>query len=283
MQNIYKKLGLLASCAIVIIASGEATGPGTYELYSSTAEATSVLSGSALQASNSTGNLVILPVAGSLTHNTGNLTVDDGDYSLTDPDGPDAQNILTDGSSNLTYNDNFSGTYSSVISYQQNYQVSGTGYDVTGLIGIATKNADIPDSGSTTYTGEATAVVVTNSSGFDLESGTSEVAANFGTGTANVTLNGFTSYSQATGLVAPAPIDEIKITNMTINGNGFTNGTATTLNSGSVVDIIGLNNNQTSIGNFFGLNEAGTGPAEVGGHVLMQGDSGIVTGTYLAK
>lgn len=284
MQKLYSKISILASCALLIVASGgEPNSEGLYELYSSTAAKTSVLSGSTQQANNASGALKLLSVSGSLVHNSGKLNVDDGNYSLTDDNGPDSKKIFTDGGSTLTYNGGFSGSYKYALTYQQAYELNGVTYDANGIIGIATKSADMPTSSSVTYNGEATAVVVTASSGHDLKSGTSQVVANFGTGKASITLNGFTSFNQVTGLAQTAPIDEIKITDISINGNGFSGGTFVTSKSGTTVDITGANSSKTSQSQFYGLNSAGTAPAETGGHVLMQGDDGIISGSYLAK
>lgn len=287
MKKILNKLSLLSCISIVVVGGCQTTGGGSpstsYEAFNSTAQKTSTLSGVVQQSNGTTGAKKLLSVSGSLTHNTDGTTVDDGSYKLVDSDGADSKMVISDGTSTLQYKGNFTGDYKYARTFQQSYAVDGVSYDTTGIIGIATRAENMPKSSVATYTGEAEAVVIIENAGFDLKSGTSSVSADFGTGKVSVTLNGFTGADLQQNQNGTIPIDEIKITDMTISGNGFSGGTVTTLKSGNVVDVIGSNVSQTSQGSFFALNEDGAAPAEVGGLVLMQGDTGLISGTYLAK
>lgn len=281
-------------CASLVIASGKTAAGGggsasggstnpAYELIGSTADKTSVLSGSALQANNSNVTLKLTTIKGSLKHDSKATVVEDGTYTLTDKNGPNKKDIVGDGISALTYKGSFTGNYNYANSFVQSYSVAGTNFDSIGIIGIATKSADMPTSDSATYKGEAEAVVVHSSGGFDLKSGISNVKADFGASKASITLNGFTSIDQSTGKPGAAPIDEIKITDIAISGSGFSGGSFATSKNGTAVDIVGANAKSQSISNFFGLNAKGDAPSEVGGHVLMEGKGGLVSGSYIAQ
>lgn len=286
MKNLYIKLGILSSCACLLIGSGDVpggSGNAAYELFNSTAAKASTLNGSALQTNTKTGELKLLPVSGTLQHNSGSSQIQNGQYTIADTDGSDANGILSDGKSTLKYSGNFTGDYKYAATYQQNYKIGNIAHDATGIVGIATLANDMPNNSTSTYNGEAEAIVITAAGGFDLNKGNSKVVANFGTSKVSVTLNGFTAIDQTTGIAGSAPIDEIKIADMSLNGSGFSGGSFSTTKAGTIVDITGANNSNAAQGSFFGMNAGNTAPAEVGGHVLMQGDGGVVMGTYLAK
>ena len=282
-------IGLLTGCggssSGVKPTSGDNTNTTpSYEKMNSTANVTSTLSGSGIRSNGTTGAIGVVNTNGTLKHDAGATTINDNTYALTDNDGFNGNNVMTDGSSTLTSDgtQGFSGTYEYVRAYNQTYTSGGVTYDTTGIYGIATKTSDMPTSGSATYTGAATAIVVTATQGFDLSSGTSNVNADFGAGTVDVTLNGFTATDQATGNAATAPIDTISVSDMTISGNGFSGGTATTSNGGTTTSITGANTSSSAQGHFFGYDSANSRPDEVGGNVLIQGDDGRVIGTFIA-
>lgn len=287
MKNIFIKLALLSSSAAILIASGSAPGGSgsnaAYELFNSTADKTSSFAGVAQQNNDNNGVIRLVKPAGSLQHKSGNIVIDDGDYSLKDSDGADDNNIVTDGKATLVYKGNFSDSYKYATTFQEAYTKNKIKYDVVGIIGIATKGTDMPKTKTATYKGEAEALVITKTSGFDLSKGKSTLTANFATSKISATLNGFTAVNQSTGKAGSAPIDEIKITDMSITNNQFKGGTVTTRKAGAAVNVVGGNASDDSQGNFYGLNAAGDAPAEVGGRVLIQGDDGIVSGLYLAK
>lgn len=293
MKNTYLKLVILSSCALSIVATGDTTAGGaggggsdnigSYELFKSSAAKTSTLNGTAQQIGGSATSRKLLNVSGSLTHNTGSITVKDATYTLTDTNGANANKVISDGTSSLTYSPDFSGDYQFAAPYFQTYKDDTISYDVNGIIGIATKTSDIPTSNSAIYNGEAQAIIITPTSGFDLKSGKSEIVANFATAKVTATLNGFTSTDQTTGLPDFAPIDEIKITDMSISGNQFSSGTISTTLDGKAVNLIGTNSTSTAQGSFFGYNNTDKTPGEVGGHILSYGDAGIISGSYMAK
>lgn len=255
----------------------------SYQTLDSKAEATSSLGGIALRSNGATGSLDVTQSTGTITHNSGAIVLDDGTYSFSDSDGPDANRVLTDGRSTVVRGSrSFTGTYEYVTVYEQTYVSGGVTFDTNGIFGVVTRPADIPTTGSATYTGEAAAQLVTSTEGFDLSNGTSTVTADFGSGTVDVTMTGFTATNLATGNAGPAPIDTITATGMQIAGNRFSGGTVSTTNGGATASPTGPNTTAVAQGAFFGYDTANSTPDEVGGIFLMQGDNGIITGGFIA-
>lgn len=255
----------------------------SYETLNSTASKTSTLGGVALRSNDSNGAFDIVTISGTTTHNTGNTTVTDGTYSLTDSDGFNGAGVLTDGSSTINTNTGvLSGTYEYVSFYEQSYTSGGNEYDSVGIGGVITSASDVPKTGSATYTGGAAGSIATATQGFELEKGTSTVTADFAAGTVDATLTGFTSRDQATGKAVTAPIDTISVTGMTIAGNGFSGGTTSITNAGAVVNLTGANTTKTAQGAFFGYDAAASAPDEVGGLILQKGDDGVIAGGFIA-
>jgi hypothetical protein len=106
--------------------------------------------------------------------------------------------------------------------------------------------------------------------------GTSNIVAIFaGNGSVNATLNGFANDSGA------APIDTIKLQNMTIAENSYSGGTIVTELNGQTVDATG-GGTSAAKGTFFGYTASGQ-PAETGGVFIKTGDAGQISGAFLGK
>lgn len=147
--------------------------------------------------------------------------------------------------------------------------------------GVATRPQDMPSSGNASYTGEAVGTLVTGTQGFDLASGTSTVNANFGNSTVDVTMNGFTVRDQTSGATNNAPLDTVAVNGMTIADNGFSGGTAEVSLNGSGVNVTGTNTSHTAQGHFFGFDTGTSEPDEIGGSLLVTGDSGRIVTTFI--
>ena len=260
---------------------GGGTGPSpefttNYQTLNSTANTSSTLVGSAAKGNATTGNITVSGVVGTLNHNTGRLVLNDGTYAFVDPNGLN-NGVATDGSSVLTADGNqgFSGSYDFVTAYEQTYVAGGDNYTVPGFYGVGTTDADSNlVSGTVTYRGEARGVVGVSSSSTVLTNGDSTVSVNFNSNNVNVILNNFDT--------STAPIDEIRITGMTLSGGEYTGGSFTTLNNGSNVFVTGANTSTDANGNLFGVNSAGNAPDETAGIVVSYGDSGLVVGAFIA-
>lgn len=273
-------LGALAAC-------GGSSNPRVAELQTlaSTEDISSVLAGSSLQSNGTTGALVLATTTGTLQHDTGGTTLDDGTYALTDADGTNNANQLSDDNSTLTAGlDGFTGSYAFTESYEQAYTVDGVSYDSTGIVGIVIDARDMPASGAATFTGEALGTVNIASDGFDLTAGTSTVTATFSDegGTVDLVMNAFTSTSQSGDETATNPIDTISALGMVIDGNSFSGGTITTALAGEDVDLLGGSATSVAAGHFFGYNSDDAQPDEVGGVLLMQGDAAVINGAFIA-
>lgn len=280
-QSIYK-FCLILVCTTSLVASGGGSGGGDggYQAFNSTADVTSILGGQTLQTNGTNGQVLISNVTGTLKHKSGALSIKNGGYTLDDNDGFDANNIATDGKSSLVFQP--SNDFKYVVYFEQNFTRDNVNYDVEGVMGVTTKADDIPNSGSAHFAGNASAVVISTAGGFDLTNGNSSIDANFATGKVNVELNNFT-ISNHTGSNNAAPIDSIKVSDMTISGNKFSGGTLETFKSGTTVNVTGANSVSGKTGNFFGYNTTTSTPAEAAGVLTQYGDDGSVSAKFMAK
>ena len=254
----------------------------SYETISSTSTSTSTVKGTAVRSNGTSGALDLTKTSGSLTHNTGAISLNDGNYLFTDNDGFSGGS-MTDGNASLTSDgkQGFSGTYDYVRPYSQTYSSGGVSYTSQGVYGVVTSSNDIPTGGSAQYTGEATGVLVTGAAGYDLNNGRATVTVDFNAGQVDVVLDNFSASDQSTGLAATAPVDSITISGMTISGNEFNGGTVITNANGSTVDITGTNTTSDANGYFYGYDSSTSAPDEVAGSYLTQGDSGRLLGTFI--
>lgn len=244
-------------------------------------ETQNVLGGTAIRSNAATGELQMVTLTGTKYHDTRATVVSDGSYTLVDDDGFDRADRISDGHSTLSLRPVFQN-YTALRVFDQAYAVNGVRFDSVGILGVLTRPADIPTSGSATYFGRSDVVVVTANEGFSLQ-GQSIVDADFsGSGSVNVTMDRFVASNMRTGLTTDAPFDAITISDMVMSGNQFSGGTITTLQNSSVIFITGANTVASSQGAFFGYDPALRRSDEVGGMVLVQGDDGIVIGNFLA-
>ena len=276
MLSLIRRFGILATLPLLAACGGSATTtPTVYQAFAGTDASNSVIGGNGIK------NSQLVTLSGDYQHDSGALTVTDGTYTLTDSDGFDADDVAKDGVSTLRANtSSFAGTYEFARPFVQS---NAGGADVFGVLGLETAASDMPQSITATYVGEATGVIDTGSQGFTLSDGTSHIVANFDIGTVNVTMSDFNIVDVFTEASVTGPIDEISITGMLISGNTFRNGTITTRLNGATVDLIGNNAQRNAAGSFLGITSDGTRPDEVGGAVLLQGDSGLVNGLFVAN
>ncbi|MGB0499000.1 MAG: hypothetical protein ACPGID_11730 [Rubricella sp.] len=154
------------------------------------------------------------------------------------------------------------------------------------IIGVPTEAADMPTSGSATYSGESFIQGATTfDGGSDLDSGgVASVAVDFsGAGSATITLD---SFPGADGL----PFDSIVISGVTISGGGLDFSSAslallTDTPSNIEDDVLGSGFILDGDGGFFGPvgpQTGGTGPDHVGGAFGAEGANGQVFGGFLA-
>jgi hypothetical protein len=258
-----------ATSIAALAACGGGSGPRTAEVepLASTENVTSTLGGVALQSNGSTGVLSVLTTEGTLMHESGAVTLNDGTYTLSDADGVDDDGLFTDGTSTVsTESVAFTGDYDFTQAYEQTYTADGIAYDSTGITGVVIDARDMPSTGNATFTGEAIGSVNVAADGFDLTAGTSTLTATFSSdgGTIDLVMSDFTSTSQSGDDTSVNPIDTISALGMTIDGNGFTGGTLTTALDGTDVDIIGGSTTTAATGSFFGYNSDVAQPDEVG-------------------
>lgn len=207
--------------------------------------------------------------------------VSDGDYLLVDGNGFDDAGRLTDGQSTLSLRPAASN-YTSLRTFEQIYTVNGVSYDSVGVLGVATRPEDLPTEGSATYRGTSDLIIIAQGQGFSVAADSKVVASFSGSGSVNVTIDRFVTTDLMTGDASTAPIDEIRVTGMSISDGGFSGGTIQTLQRDEAIDIIGADPSAVSEGVFFGYDATLSQPDEVGGMILMTGRDGTVLGSFIA-
>lgn len=282
MKCIVVKSGIAIGSMFVLSACSSAPTTPSYQTFSaavsnSTGTTPTPLGGAAIRSNGSTSALDITNTTGAINHTTGEVSVFDGTYPLTDADGFDVANVLTDGSATLAATSSVISTssYDYVVTVSGQYTSGGVSYDSTGFLGVVTEAADIPSAGPATYSGASDATITTAGSTQRLTSGSSNLVADFSAGTATLTMTGFTTST-------PALLDTITATGMVMTGNTLSGGTLETFLNTAPVNLTGTNTVSNASANFFGYDTTNSIPDEVAGVILMDGDSGIITGAFVA-
>lgn len=244
------------------------------EKLSSTASAISPFAGIGIRSGDET-QFRITHNFGTLDHETGAIAYSDGDYTLVDPNGF-STGIAVDGFGGALSRDldRFSSNYDYVMPVTFSYESQGVIYTTAGFAGIITDSVDVPVSGNASYSGEVVGTLLTSDKFFDLADGTSTALVNFGSGTVDVTLDGFT-------LENDIPINSIEIIGMTISGSTFSGGELTTFLDNVSVDVTGANTLTASEGMFFGWDDTFGTPDEISGATISSGDDAVLLFTYI--
>lgn len=156
---------------------------------------------------------------------------------------------------------------------------TGTFYSILqGTYGIEAPASAITSTGTAVYNGDAIGRVYSESltpPNTLLTDGVSLLAVDFGSGTADLTMDQF-SYGTTFN-----EFDEVRVNGMSISGNRLNGGNAILLKNGAVVDAMGANTEASATAAFYGTVD-GTGvPDEVGGQVYFRGDSNSFVGTFV--
>lgn len=229
------------------------------------------------QTGQEANTIPLLEVSGSVRHDVGPLSLDDGQYAFTgtmryiDPDDPDLGVYFSDGNGGIYFLSAFDGeTFDYVLRYNGQYQISGQSYSSEGVAGIVTAESDVPSTGTAEYAGVAFGSGATVSGGsFELLSGNAAASVDFLEGTLSLTADGFADVG--------APVDEVRVSGASIDGASFSGGTISLLIDGSSADgILGGNIQSQFGGNFYGYDDALDIPDELGGIALKAGDDGYV-------
>lgn len=230
-------------------------GSALEETLSEAEEETIVLTGVAIVVDEATGQRVIV-------RREGVYTAEDESRTL--------------GESPLELTDDVPGAFVVTSSFVQE------AIGAVGVVGVATETADMPTEGSATFTGGAVGFVITGDSGVRLSNGQSTVTANFASGLVDVDLNNFSGVSQVSGNVVDTPFDSLTLLEAAIVDGGFTGGILTSTGDNSVAEVIGGNTTIQAEGQFYGINDATGDPAEVGGLIHAQGDTGQIFTSFIA-
>lgn len=282
-------LGVMLTPVLVLTLSAcsgsSSATPPVYHALSSTTGGDSTLAGTAGRVDPNTDAAGLQTTSGTVTHANGALSLTDDQFTFTDADGPDADMDVgyVNGTDRVTQISTalISQTYDFVQPYQQTYTHGGKVYRSSGVFGVVTSAGDVPTSGTATYTGQG-AVFVKDNLGIDqAERGSTSttVAANFGSGSVDVTMSGINGSAGGT-----QDFDEITATGMTISGNSFTGGAIDVTNGGGSVlsNITGPGITTTGGGHFFGYDASASGPDEAAGTLVVDGLEGSVIAVFAA-
>lgn len=265
--------------------------PQNYEPLASTVATRSTLGGSVLRWPVGSARQEPVSLTGDRVGDTGRTKLNDGVYLFVYKHGVNTiGNVVDLAGAYGTFGDNrFSGTYDYVRPYNIRYTTTaGTG-GFTGFAGVITDLSDTPNAGNASYSGNVFIDKYdqggTNATTVRYTRGTSTIDVDFSAGTANVDLHSFLAVENGFGipiLPASAPFDQVKGTGMTINGAQFTGGYWATYKGGNWIDIVGTNPTSNSSSTFFGYDPTISAPDEVAGVFVINGDTAIVTGQYIA-
>ena len=251
-----------------------------YETIYSEAAATSNLRGVGFgipQTGQEANEIPLLTVSGSVQHDVGRLSLDDGQYAFTgtmyyvDPGDPDQGVYFSDGNGGVYFLSAFDGaTFDYVLRYNCEYRIGAATYSSEGVAGIVTANADVPSAGAAVYSGVAFGSGATVSGGsFELLSGDAAATVDFDGGTLSLLADGFADIG--------APVDEVRVTGAVIDGASFGGGAVSLLNDGASAEaILGTNVQSQFGGSFYGYDGTLDIPDELGGILLKAGDDGYV-------
>jgi len=191
-----------------------------YVTLDQTNDLVSKLSGVAILINPSTQTSQSVDLTGTFGNKNGQLVLNNGTYEFT---------TNTTGTSGGTYvDDSKTGTlivmnadsirtagYANMV--DMFYVKDGISYNAIGIVGVPTVAADMPSTGTASFTGHVVGSAITTEQGVDIVDGTSKIDVDFGTsGTVNVTLDAFTFQDQAGSSTSSGPFDKIAITGMTL-------------------------------------------------------------------
>lgn len=222
---------------------------------------------------------------GSFSH-TGNVAIiNDGNTSITlVPDIDLTSTFTTEAFAAETTGSTFStsSAYDFVGFYQTEYTFQNEDYTGFGVGGFATEQTAIPTAGSATFSGDSALLTGTvNSENDILLLGDSTISADFGENTVTATLGNFQAASLSSLETVAAPVDQLVISSMTLEGNRFSGGTITSSLNGAAVELAGPNPTVSSQGQFYGQDANGA-PDEVGGYVFLTDGNNLAFGYYVA-
>ena len=258
----------------------EVQDPIPYNPLISPEQETRMISGVSLTP-NQTASLLRINLAnGTIGPDGRSLDFSDTVFTLQDPDGQNSAQEFSDGT--LT-----------MIVDQADYQFSARyaiedGKNATaGVFGIATSAADMPMSGTASFSGfgEVTEIYPSNfpdtAPRIINHTASSEVDVNFATGKVNAAVQVDEPVIQL-----GSQIDRLSARGMSLNGSLFSGTNVKMFKNGERVRPTGTSADNDASGQFFGAKRDSSDaltPAEVGGVIVSSSQDGLVFGTFIAK
>ena len=148
------------------------------------------------------------------------------------------------------------------------------------VFGVSTLPGDVPTADTVTYTGDSL-IIRTVGSASAFNTGTSEVTANFGSGTVDAEVSAVVALFSGGSATFT-----MEATGMSIDGNSFAGGTVDMTRGGgsSIAADAGSVQGTDAAGLFFGPATDGPGsdnPAEVGGFIQVDGSNASFRGYFI--
>lgn len=261
-------------------ATGATSGKVYYALDSQVA-ATSQLGGISLVVNETDNTIELREADGTLVHATGEVTINNGVISFSDPNGADGNDRLTDGVVTAEYYQ--VGDFLSLMDLE--FTSGGDDYYVMTVGGIVTQPEDFPRNRSRSndlaiYVGSSAGVVLTDSETTRIQ-GDARGQVIFAAGSVNLTMDNFTA-TTLNGSPTTTQVGSIQ-TVMWFNGTSFeSDNVGIRGTDGSLINPTGSNTTDHALSNLYGLNATGT-PDELGGIVLIEGDDGIIFADFIGQ
>lgn len=279
-----RSCNLVAPISVLFLAAcgGSSSTTPTYNALNAGASATPAvvpLTGSAVRYETATDSLASQSVTGTVTRASEVLALNDGVTTFQSTGGPDGSGVYTGTAAGTSVQPidaaYISGTYDYVLPYRHEDAASIS----LGVAGYGTEAAHVPNSGVASYQGEG--MIITND-GLTVRqhrSGTTSVAVDFGAGTADVIMTGVTVPASA----AAAVVDDVRITGAAVGATGFSGGTVAATLGGvdALPGITGGGDTVTASGHFYGYDASLSGPDEVAGTLLVDGNTGSLQATFV--
>ncbi len=153
-----------------------------------------------------------------------------------------------------------------------------------GIFGIMSEAGDMPVSGTATYAGPGSAILVDSGSGDVTEqTASAQVRAEFAAGTASVGLVFDDTAVDGVGNPVLPAIDNLSVRDMLIRDSQFVAGTIEAdCDDALAADPEGAVSNERAQGFFFGFDPSTRIPDEVGGSLLIEGSDGTAAAGFIA-
>ena len=258
----------------------EVQDPIPYNPLISPEQETRMISGVSLTPNQTAPLLRINLARGTIGPDGRSLDFSDTVFTFQDPDGQNSAQEFSDGTLTMIVDQ-------ADYQFSARYAIEDGANATAGVFGIATSAADMPMSGTATFSGfgEVTEIYPSNfpdtAPRIINHTASSEVDVNCATGKVNAALQVDEPVIQL-----GSQIDRLSARGMSLNGSLFSGTNVKMFKNGERVRPTGTSADNDASGQFFGAKRDSSDtltPAEVGGVIVSSSQDGLVFGTFIAK